>query len=136
MLTPAFRGSYLNRLFFVVVFYCGMLTGFSAEHCTINQNDVVSENYRVATLTDLPEFTKKFNSLVSRAYFKLIVEDERADIRLVNEYKRLYAKNEDKMDDLVFQKERKRFGSFICSNGFIRCLGACIYLDDCVRPVE
>lgn len=52
-----------------------------------------------------PKFTKKFNSLVSRAYFKLIVEAERADIRLGKEYKRLYAKNEDKMDDLVIQEE-------------------------------
>lgn len=52
-----------------------------------------------------PKFTKKFNSLVSRAYFKLIVEAERADIRLGEEYKRLYAKNEDKMDDLEIQQE-------------------------------
>lgn len=52
-----------------------------------------------------PKFNKKFNSLVSRAYFKLIVEAERADIRLGEEYKRLYAKNEDKMDDLVIQEE-------------------------------
>lgn len=52
-----------------------------------------------------PKFTKKFNSLVSRAYFKLIVEAERADIRLGEEYKRLYAKNEDKMEDLAIQQE-------------------------------
>ena len=57
---------------------------------------VVSEN---------PKFVKKFNSLVSRAYFKLLVEAERADIRLGTEYQRLYAKNEDKMDDVHIQKE-------------------------------
>lgn len=51
------------------------------------------------------KFAKKFNSLVSRAYFKLLVEAERADIRLVDEYKRLYAKNEDNMDDLAIQEE-------------------------------
>lgn len=35
-------------------------------------------------------FTKKYNSLVSRAYFKIIVEAERADIRLGKEYKHMY----------------------------------------------
>lgn len=55
--------------------------------------------------SDNPKFVKKFNSLVARAYFKLIVEAERADIRLGEEYKRLYAKNEHRMDDLDIQEE-------------------------------
>lgn len=58
-----------------------------------------------STLTESPKFTKKFNSLVARAYFKLLVEAERADIRLSDEYKRLYAQNGDNMDDLVIQEE-------------------------------
>ncbi len=36
-------------------------------------------------------FTEKYNSLVSRAYFKIIVEAERADIRLGEEYKHMYS---------------------------------------------
>ncbi len=45
------------------------------------------------------KFTKKYNSLVSRAYFRIIVEAERADIRLGNEYMRLFEKYAEDMDN-------------------------------------
>ncbi len=92
-----------------VIFSLGFLTMVSSyaleEHACeyslsmeIGNNPVVLENSK---------FIKKFNSLVSRAYFKLIVEAERADIRLGSEYRRLYAKNESKMNDLKIQEEFK-----------------------------
>ena len=60
-----------------------------------------------------PTFEQKYNSLVSRAYFKIIVEAERADIRLGKEYKQMYSAYEantlDKDYEKKFTKTYKKF---------------------------
>lgn len=105
MAARKFRNSYLGSCYVIGVFFLSMVSGFASEDISINPNEIINVGNRISSGAENPKFTKKFNSLVSRAYFKLIVEAERADIRLANEYKRLYAKNKNEMDDLVFQKE-------------------------------
>lgn len=83
-----------------------MVTAYASEKVrVVHPYEVKKATDNTSSLTESLKFNKKFNSLVSRAYFKLLVEAERADIRLVNEYKRLYAKNGAKMDDLAIQEE-------------------------------
>lgn len=101
------RGFLRTRIVLLVGFLI-MVSGYASDNVNvITLNEVGKDTKSTSNLTPSPspKFIKKFNSLVSRAYFKLIVEAERADIRLVNEYKRLYAENEDKMDNLIIQEE-------------------------------
>ena len=101
-----FNSGYLRTWIVLLAGFLIMVSGYASDNVNvITLNEVGKGAKSTSNLTPSPKFIKKFNSLVSRAYFKLIVEAERADIRLVNEYKRLYAKNEDKMDDLVIQEE-------------------------------
>lgn len=100
-----------NSVFFririiVLGYFFITVSGYASEKVSVfNPNEVEMVVHITSTSTESLKFTKKFNSLVSRAYFKLLVEAERADIRLVNEYKRLYAKNGAKMDNLAIQQE-------------------------------
>lgn len=90
----------------VLVFYFTVASAYASEKVNFTDlNEYIMSVDSISRKSTNRKFTEKFNSLVSRAYFKLLVEAERADIRLVDEYKRLYAMNEDKMDDLVIQEE-------------------------------
>lgn len=92
--------------FVLIVFYFNTASGYTTENLNfIDLNEFIKSSDSISVRPVSRKFTKKFNSLVSRAYFKLLVEAEQADIRLIDEYKRLYAKNEDKMDDLGIQEE-------------------------------
>jgi hypothetical protein len=55
-----------------------------------NKNEIGIDNDSLSSVKNAT-FIKKYNSLVFRAYFKIIVEAERADIRLGKEYKRMYS---------------------------------------------
>lgn len=54
------------------------------------ENHIVVNNDSLSTIEN-PKFAKQYNALVTRAYFKIIVEAERADIRLSEEYKQMYS---------------------------------------------
>jgi hypothetical protein len=90
----------------LLAFYFTIVTGYASESVDFTAvNEITRSLDSISVRNPSRKFIKKFNSLVSRAYFKLLVEAERADIRLVDEYKRLYAKNEDNLNDLAIQKE-------------------------------
>lgn len=90
--------------------------GYSLEHQFAlnfdkNINDINNDSL---ALNKNPEFTKKFNALVARAYFKIIVEAERADIRLGEEYKRMYSAYEaNTMDPDSEEKFVKTYEKFL-----------------------
>lgn len=106
MSTGMFNSAFFRTRIFLWGCFFIMVTGYASEKVNAtDQTEIKKDTDFTSRLTESLKFTKKFNSLVSRAYFKLLVEAERADIRLVNEYKRLYAKNGAKMDDLAIQEE-------------------------------
>lgn len=83
---------YFRFLFTVLATGFFFLKGFASENSFephFYKAEIAINNDSLA-LAENPKFAKKFNALVSRAYFKIIVEAERADIRLVEEYKRMY----------------------------------------------
>jgi len=80
----------LNR----VIVLCTLCSFFFSIYYVHAHNKINSSNVSVLSDSLLTakqlKFEKKYNSLLSRAYFKLIVEAERADINLGKEYKELY----------------------------------------------
>lgn len=67
-------------------------------------------NRPITELSTAGVFSKKYHSLVSRAYYKIIAEAENADIRLKLEYERWNLKKyaPDQAKDSIFVKDLKR----------------------------
>lgn len=106
MLLRMFSCGYMRNRILLIMGSLAIVSGYASEKANSTiQYKIIKFTDSTSSLTTSPKFTKKFNSLVSRAYFKLIVEAERADIRLGKEYTRLFDKNKDKMDDLAIQEE-------------------------------
>lgn len=67
---------------------------------TTQEEEIIENSKNVETTALNPEFeakfVKRYHSLVSRAYFKIIAEAENVDDRLTTEYELLNAKNKSK----------------------------------------
>jgi hypothetical protein len=71
--------------------FCILLFGFYQGHALekLNEFDTEISNDSLVN-SKYDKFNKKYNALIARAYFKLIVEAEKADISLGEEYKKMY----------------------------------------------
>lgn len=77
--------------FKVLTILCVLHFSFFQGYALENFNDFdVEVSNDTLTNSKFSKFEEKYNSLISRAYFKLIVEAEKADINLGEEYKQMY----------------------------------------------
>lgn len=116
-------GHFRNLVFLTVI----LLTCFSANASSVVEPDIttgIKEGKNDSlSYKKHPVFVKKYNSLVSRAYFKIIVEAERADIRLGREYKRMYSAYEaNTLDSDSEEKFIKTYEKFLAHRRMLKGL--------------